>query len=122
MVRNQEKKLPAKVRKGTIGLRHAVGIILLLHNRAGVVVGIGNLGRRDSPASIRGARTGSSHEPAESKALLPLKADFEGNLIGRSPDTTAFDFQLRTNVLKGPKNRSMGSPLPRFSLTFSKAP
>jgi hypothetical protein len=71
---------------------------LLLHDGAGVVVGVHDLGG-DGVAHRRAlAAGGGVDDPAEGQGFLALKGDFHRHLVGGATDAAALDLELRAGV------------------------
>src|SRR5882724_2988155 len=92
--------LPAEVGEGAIRLRHLVRVFLLLHDTAGVVVGVDDLGREGLPHRRALATRGRVNDPAQREALLALKRNFHRHLVGGATDAAALHLEAGTGVFQ----------------------
>ena len=78
--------LPAVVGESLVGLRHAVGVLLLLHGAAAAVGRVEDL--PGEPLDHRLLRTGAGvlYHPAHGERPAPLRPDLDGHLVGGTPD------------------------------------
>src|SRR5579859_820451 len=92
--------LPAVMREGLVGLRHAVGVFALLDGGATVVGGVKQLARQAVDHGGLAALAGVIDQPADREGLAALGADFDGDLIGGTTDAARADFQSRLHVVE----------------------
>jgi len=127
--------LPAEVGEGAVRLGHLVRVFLS-SDTAGVVVGIDDLGARASSIAVP-LGPWPRHDPAQRKALLALKRNFDGHLVGGATDAAALDLerggaffqraeqqvdrvallQLLRNLSNAPYNEPLGKVLPPLMMT-----
>jgi hypothetical protein len=90
--------LPAVVREGAVGFRHAVRVFALLDGVAAVVGGVQQLARQTLAMVFRcGARGRSA---SGWRAPAALGANFDRNLIGGAADAARADFDRRRDVVR----------------------
>src|ERR1700679_3627804 len=73
--------LPAVMRKGLVGLGHAVHIFLLLHRRAAPVGGIEQLIAQLVDHALFAAVAAVGDQPADGQRGAPLRVHFDRNLV-----------------------------------------
>src|ERR1035438_3232484 len=93
--------LPAQMGKGAVGLSHLVGVFLLLHHRARVVVGVDDLGSEGVAHGDALPRARGVDDPAYREAFLALKGDLDRDLVGGPADAAALDLEPGAGVLEG---------------------
>ena len=87
--------------ESAISLRHLVGVFLLLHDGARIVVGIDDLSgegilHRNALAAARGR-----DDPAQCERLLTLERNLDRHLIGGATDPATLHFEARARILEG---------------------
>src|ERR1700732_4548861 len=93
------QKLPAIVRKGLVGFRHAMNVFLFLYGCAAVVASIEQFVAQFVDHALLGASAGVNNEPADRQRRTPVRIHFDRNLIVGATDTTTIHFKQRLGVL-----------------------
>jgi len=88
------------VGEGTVGLCHLVGVFLLLEGSAGFVLGVNDFSGEALFVWHTATSAGRLYEPAERVVQLAVSLDWERNLVVRTTDTAAFDFEVRADILE----------------------
>src|SRR3546814_7783211 len=83
--------LPAVMREGAVGFRHAMRVFALLDGVAAIIGCIHQLTRKTGGHGILRAVARSAYQPADGKRLGAVRADLDRHLIGRTTDAAAAD-------------------------------
>src|SRR3546814_4753839 len=84
----------------SVGFRHAVRVLALLHRVAAIVRCIEQLARKARRHRVLAARTGGGDQPADGERLGTLRAHLDRNLIGSTADAAAADLDARLDVVE----------------------
>src|SRR5258707_2021769 len=74
------------MRKGLVGVSHAVGVFALLHRRAAILRGIADLARQALFHGVLRTAARRADQPAYGQRLTAVGAHLDGNLVGRTAD------------------------------------
>src|SRR3954470_3584585 len=94
-------RLPAVVREGLVGLRHAVRVFTLLNRRAALVGGIEQFTGQAFRHGVFRTRTRTVDQPPNCQGLGAIRTDLDRNLVSRTTDAARPDFQMRLHVAQG---------------------
>ena len=92
-------ELPAEVGESLVGLRHLVGVLALLHGRAGVVGGVHDLAGETLGHGALTAGAGVVRQPAQTQGLTAGGTDLHGDLIGSTADAAGLDLQAGHDII-----------------------
>src|ERR1700741_346149 len=92
--------LPAVVREGLVGLRHAVGVLTLLDGFAALVRGVDDLVGELLAHALAAARSRVFLQPAHGERGGALGPDLDGHLIGGAADAPRLHLDARPHVLE----------------------
>ena len=101
-------RLPAVVREGLVGLRHAVRVFTLLDRRAALVCGVEQLARQAFSHRVFRPRTRAVDQPPDRQSLGRVRTDLDRNLVGRTADAARPDFQMPAS--RCPRHRETPEP------------
>src|SRR6185437_1054175 len=93
-------RLPAVMRKRLVGVSHLVGVLALLHRITAAIESVEQLGRELLLHAVTRAVARRLDDPADGERLAPLRAHFDGNLIGGTADASRTDLDGRLHVLQ----------------------
>src|SRR5215217_1409415 len=91
--------LPAVVREGLVGLRHAEDVVLPLVRAALLLLGVEQLVREPLGHRALAARAGEADEPAHGERAGAAGRDLDGHLVGRAADTAGLHLEHRRECL-----------------------
>ena len=86
--------------EGLVGLGHLVRVVALLHRVAAVLRGVDELGGEPLAHRLLAAVARVRDEPAHRQRDAALRADLDGDLVGRATDAAALDLELRLHVVE----------------------
>ena len=86
--------------KSLVGLSHLEGIFLLLDRRAGVAESVEQFSGQRLGHRLALAPAGIGGDPAQRQSDLTLRIDLDRDLISRTADAAALDFELRFDVFQ----------------------
>src|SRR5271167_242440 len=92
--------LPAIMSERTVGFRHAVGVLTLLHRGAAVVGSVEKLGRQPVDHGLVVAVARGGDDPADRQRLTAVGADFDRHLVCRAADAARAHLHSRRDVLE----------------------
>src|SRR3954468_4103017 len=95
-----QKRLPAVVSEGLVGLCHAVRIFALADGGTAVLSGIHQFVSEAERHRLLAAVTGSLDDPAHSQCLATSGANFNGHLVGGTTDPARLHFDDRLYVFQ----------------------
>src|SRR4028118_1373625 len=91
--------LPAVVREGLVGLRHAVDVVLLLVGAALGVRRVDDLADELVDHLLLASLPGERDEPAHGQRPRPTTGDLDRHLVVRAADAPGADLQVRRDRL-----------------------
>src|SRR5690348_14068399 len=91
-------ELPAVVRESLVGVGHLMDVLALLHRVATVLRGVDDLVRETVDHRLLVALAGVLDEPAHAERERAVRANVDGNLVGRATDAAALHLDARANV------------------------
>src|SRR5689334_8407806 len=92
--------LPAVVREGLVGLRHPVGVFLLLDGAAAPVRGVEDLAGEALGHRLLGTRAGVLDEPAHRERHPARRTDLDRDLVRRAADPTGAHLDERLHLVE----------------------
>src|SRR3569833_1335730 len=95
-----QKRLPAVVSEGLVGLCHAVRVFALADSGAAVFGGIHQLMGKAERHGLFATVTSSLDDPAHSQCLATSGANFNGHLVGGTTDPARLHFDDRLYVFQ----------------------
>src|SRR4051812_30037650 len=95
-----QKRLPAVVSEGLVGLSHTVRVFALADGGTAVLRGIHQLVSKAERHRLFAAVTGSLDHPAHGQCLAASRANFNGHLVGSTADAARLHFDDRLYVLQ----------------------
>src|ERR1700741_3838933 len=99
--RVNRRSLPAVVREGLVGLRHAVRVFALADGGSAALRGIHQLVRKAERHRLLAAVTSSLDDPAHSQCLATSGANFNGDLVSRATDAAGLHLDDGLYVVQG---------------------
>src|SRR6056297_147171 len=94
------RRLPAVVGVGSVRLRHALDVLLLLHGAATALRGVEQLARDALDGGALRMRVRGGHQPAKAERLRPARTDLDGHLVGGAAHAPALDLGARAHVVE----------------------
>src|SRR3989344_4723820 len=98
--RPPERRLPAVVAEGPVGLGHLVGVLALLHRGAAVVRGVEQFGGQLLGHGVFAAVAGGVDQPADGQGAATVGTDLDRHLVGGAADATRPDLDRRGDVVE----------------------
>src|SRR3954471_7810429 len=87
------------MRKGLIGLRHAVDVLFALVRAALVGLGVGELAGQSLGHRLLATRAGELDEPADGERARPAGGDLDRYLVGSATDAPRAHLEVRSQGL-----------------------
>src|SRR3954452_22601368 len=91
--------LPAVMREGLVGLRHAVDVVLALPGAALLLGGVEDLVGEAVGHRLLAAAAGEADQPADGERSRPTGRDLDRDLVGGAADPARTDLEHRGELL-----------------------
>src|SRR5215207_6591556 len=89
----RRRPLPAVVREGLVGLRHAVDVVLALVGAALLLLGVEELVGQALGHGLLAALARELDQPADGERARAGRGDLDGHLVGRAADAAGADLE-----------------------------
>src|SRR5437899_8109623 len=86
--------------EGLVGLGHLVGLFFAAHRAAGVVHRVHELAGESLGHRLARTLAGGLDDPAHRERRAPIRADLDGDLVGRAADAPGLHFDQGHRVLE----------------------